>query len=275
MIKKTLVISLVIIFVLPQVVSAAWWNPFSWNIFKRENKTKILEERLQELEKKLEEKETTLNQNNLSNSTTSTTTKSVKKENEIQKSPSIITSKNESKPVTTQPIKVVDTELLYLELINKFKDLNNQIRTERNGVSKSSSLVSERSYWDVMNTLLNRGEADLGYLSQVQYTSPRPSGIESIYLEKYNKLYQEYKNEINEYNSARQNDIKNSAREAVVGFINQYKYRLDEPVLHVQAAELLYLFDQAFNTNYNKDFESKKTQQETLEFANRFLIDQE
>jgi len=53
--KKYLPILLLIVLTIPTVVSAAWWNPFSWSTFRRtDNKTQILENRVKELEKKLE-----------------------------------------------------------------------------------------------------------------------------------------------------------------------------------------------------------------------------
>src|SRR3990167_1320893 len=33
--NKTLILILVITLIVPQVVSAAWWNPFSWRIFTK------------------------------------------------------------------------------------------------------------------------------------------------------------------------------------------------------------------------------------------------
>lgn len=53
--KKILILGAVIAFIVPQIALASWWNPFSWNIFhKADTKTQILENRIQELEKKLE-----------------------------------------------------------------------------------------------------------------------------------------------------------------------------------------------------------------------------
>jgi len=41
--------------IIPQFVLAAWWNPFSWKFFKKtDTKTKILENRVKELENKLD-----------------------------------------------------------------------------------------------------------------------------------------------------------------------------------------------------------------------------
>ena len=53
--KKLLFICLAVIFVAPQLASAAWWNPFSWfQSWKQEDqKTQVLENRIKELESRL------------------------------------------------------------------------------------------------------------------------------------------------------------------------------------------------------------------------------
>ena len=77
--NKTLILILVITLIVPQVVSAAWWNPFSWFdkwsfIRKGGDETQILENRVRELEKKLEDVATS-------------TTNNVKEEKTISKPP--------------------------------------------------------------------------------------------------------------------------------------------------------------------------------------------
>lgn len=57
-------ILLILILAIPQIALAAWWDPFSWfnnwNFFnKSDNRTQILENRVKELEKKLEDKVST------------------------------------------------------------------------------------------------------------------------------------------------------------------------------------------------------------------------
>src|SRR3989344_5219343 len=55
-IMKRLIPLFLIIILVPQVAFAAWWNPFSWRIFKKtDTNNQILEDRVKELEKKLEE----------------------------------------------------------------------------------------------------------------------------------------------------------------------------------------------------------------------------
>jgi len=64
--NKISIFVLLVTILIPQVVSASWWNPLSWKIFNRENnKTQILENRMQELENKLQTATTSTKQSNL------------------------------------------------------------------------------------------------------------------------------------------------------------------------------------------------------------------
>ena len=73
--KKLIFIGLIAIMI-PQVVFAAWWNPFSWKIFQKTDiKTQTLENRIQELEKKLENKTVTPTSTTVKSSNPTTETK--------------------------------------------------------------------------------------------------------------------------------------------------------------------------------------------------------
>jgi hypothetical protein len=51
---KYLFTILLVCFIIPQIAFASWWNPFSWKIFNRtDTKTQVLENRIKELENKL------------------------------------------------------------------------------------------------------------------------------------------------------------------------------------------------------------------------------
>ena len=64
--NKISIFVLLVTILIPQVVSASWWNPLSWKIFNRENnKTQILENRMQGLENKLQTATTSTKQSNL------------------------------------------------------------------------------------------------------------------------------------------------------------------------------------------------------------------
>jgi S1-C subfamily serine protease len=53
--NKFVIILLVAAFFIPQIAFAAWWNPFSWNIWnkKTDSQTQILEKRIRDLEDRL------------------------------------------------------------------------------------------------------------------------------------------------------------------------------------------------------------------------------
>lgn len=56
--KKILILIAFIFLITPTLVSAAWWNPFSWNIFSRGNEKEMVsaqEEKIRELEAKINE----------------------------------------------------------------------------------------------------------------------------------------------------------------------------------------------------------------------------
>lgn len=58
---KLFILLLVVSFIVPQIAFASWWNPFSWNIwnkifYKTDTQTQVLENRVKELENKLNEK---------------------------------------------------------------------------------------------------------------------------------------------------------------------------------------------------------------------------
>lgn len=109
--KKSFTTLLVLTLVIPQLVLASWWNPFSWfdnwSFFRKEDKTQILEKRILELEKKIEESE---NQELLDGSK-STTTKEVATETknnvvQVETQPKIIESKTTTNPINnTKQVK--------------------------------------------------------------------------------------------------------------------------------------------------------------------------
>ncbi len=72
-----------ILFIVPQVTFAAWWNPFAWGIFHKTDKnTELLEKRIHELESKLSSSDkitTTSTQKVIAATSTSVLKKEVKK----------------------------------------------------------------------------------------------------------------------------------------------------------------------------------------------------
>lgn len=92
--NKIITLGLILTFIAPQVASAAWWNPFSWNIFnKKDQKTLMLENQVKELENRLNNKESQI-QEELPVATSSTKI-------EITRPP--VVNKTVPKGVTVQP----------------------------------------------------------------------------------------------------------------------------------------------------------------------------
>jgi len=114
---KKLMPLLLIAILLPQVAFAAWWNPFSWRIFQRgQNKFEILENRVKELEGKLE------------NTTPTNTATSTKFE-------------TSSKPVIKPP--------------QSRTEINTPTKVENGGVSYDKQLIGVGNYYkDTINSQL-------------------------------------------------------------------------------------------------------------------------
>lgn len=285
--KKGLVLAIFIAFLIPSVASAAWWNPFSWKIFSKFFSTRPIETQVEqvpeadsdsknqslEIEKLKEELETLRTQASESEKRNEQkvvpqATKPPVQEN-IPKS--VVT------PVAPQtylaPV-VKSGEVLYDELIQKYTVFKSYLESEKRSLNKNSQYISEREYYTRIDDLLNRTSGDLGYLQTVKNWDSIPPNIEYIYLTKFDSLKSEHNREASLYLVELNQDKMRIAKKNVVDYIKENKLILYQIDVHIKAAALLYLFDQLFNTNYSPDFESKKTQQENIEFANRFLIDQ-
>ena len=115
--KQILVVFALGIFILPQIALASWWNPISWNIWKifskQGSETQILENRVRELEDKLDK---------VATSTTTTSTNSQEKAKTVSPAPAV-------KTVKTVPVEenfsavLVGTYSNQVELLNKLIDV--------------------------------------------------------------------------------------------------------------------------------------------------------
>ncbi len=275
--KKLLPTLLLVGFIIPNIVLAAWWKPTNWFSGwsflhrKNEDKTQVLENRILELERKLNETQT------------ATTSTAAVKETENQKVIQTIDKKS-----TVSPQMIINTESKTAEvkanfvqkisiedLIIKYTSFQKDIVLVKKQTDQFSKLSTEVAYYKYISSLLNSINADLGYLGSVKYYSKIPPDIETTYTNKFNSLQNDYKIEANRYSVERNQNELDSAKSEVVTYIKNNKQTLYMNEVHIQAAALLYIFDQLAGTKYAIDFESKKTQQETIEFANRFLIDQD
>ena len=121
---KYLVLVLVVGVVIPNLVFAAWWNPLSWFnnwgfLRSSDTKTEMLENRVKELEKKLETASTTSNiEKTESNSIktevkvidTTTTKKELPKQNTYNGSVLVV-------PLYTSVGKILDSQIGLIDLV--------------------------------------------------------------------------------------------------------------------------------------------------------------
>jgi len=276
-------LALLIAITIPQATSAAWWNPFSWKIFSRiftpktevvyvapstdniastTNEISVVEKLRAEIEE--------LKKNQTTQIPTSQTI------NVQTKTENVSTPKPTTSPIPVpQTTETLTRDELFDDLMKKYTSFRSVITNEISRLKKNSSFYTERHYFQFIDNLLVATNGDLGYLTSIKNWATRPSGIEEIYLAKFNKLNNDYNVEFERFKNEYRKESDSKTRQDTVEYIKQYKYQLYEAGIHIEAAGLLYKFDKIFGTNYAQDFESKKTQVETVEFANRFLIDQE
>jgi hypothetical protein len=288
--NKLFIPILIFSLVLPQVALASWWNPFSWRIFNKifgpkdtitqeivlneeiiPEEVKDKENEESEIEKlKAEIEELKREKDEVVQKPTPSTTQTPTKQNNT---PTV----SNPAPVPTSQVtnKTLSRNEMYNNILQKYKDFQPVITNERGGLSKNSSFVTERTYFAYLDDILNRINADIGYLESIKHWNPRPENIEIVYEEKLSKLKEEYNVSKNRYTNEIDADQKATIKAELIKYIREYKFELYKPDIHIHTAQLLYRYDNIFGTSYNKDFESKITQQQNIEFANRLLIDLE
>ena len=221
--RKYLLIMVLVIFVIPTIAFASWWNPFDWSIFHRTDiKTQILEKRIQELESKLNNNvvtiATTTSIQEIIIATTTATTTVVKKEvkkiiptNDKSKIawPETKTDKGQNSPQSTKvstPIQtivpsiqsVIDYKLLYDELLAKYVSMRDQaIDNEINNVENSGTKDNnQQEYLRYLNKLYYTLDNFIGKVNKRQ-----PSELD-FWKTTYEQLAIEYNNEKKNYNTA-------------------------------------------------------------------------
>lgn len=210
---KKLTYILLFAILVPQIVSAAWWNPLSWKILRRaDSKTQILENRVKELEQKLEAAPTTQ----------ATTT--MKENTKPTKNSPVINTQTNTQSISS-PIQQVQKnyESSYDDLVKKYTELLSVVESEKKLMRKNSPLQSEKGYYRYLEQLQTKANSDLGYLVSIKYYNPRPKGIVEIYSTKYIQLNNDYWAN----NKAYATEIKEEA----------YLYELQRPAREQQAKE--------------------------------------
>lgn len=254
-ISKPLVVWTLIILLIPSISYASWWNPFSWFSnwsFSNQNndaETKLLEKRITELEAKI---------NNNAISFKATTTQN-KIPHTDQKS-----SSTSSVPVNIQKfsVTIVEPELDYKSLYNTV--LIPKYVSFRDGIVASDIVEVKKMQTD------SNQNYHLKYLTDLSHTLNTDIGI----LMNYNPvLYDQYDKKYNQIMSEYNQQKVRFVKENLINYIYNNKYQLHVSDIHINTANLLDMNDRLFNQKYASQFRPLKTQQETVEFANSFLID--
>jgi len=258
----TIIIATVII--TPYVAFASWWNPFSWNIFqffqKSEDKTQILENRIKELEDKLQGASTSV-------SVTGNESKKVVASEQSKAQSKIVVADQVTKtpvPIVNQVLNPTTTysQADFLSLETKYTNFIAKISDEITNLNGSKSPV-KLLHQSFLAKLSIRAKADLAEVDKLNLQNPMPAAP----IEKYNA---EFVSITNDYNTESTQFIKGR----VIEYFLDNKNYLYQTQMHIEAANILDLYDRAFGTKYAKDFRLTKTQQETVEFADSFLLDQ-
>lgn len=261
--KKISVLFLVIV-LFPSIVSAVWWNPFTWKIIRKtDDQTQILEKRVKELEEKLNQTATS----------TATTTKEVvqakksKTISTVTQKPLIDTTQSVA-PVLVQPS--TDYEAMYAELDRNYYILSQKVSEDYARLQGGSQNPAHYAFVDSMRNTIN---SDIRELNKIREIHPKPSDTIVQYNIKYMTLSSQYEGEkldvATAYTKAQIRYISDSTRD----YISANKERLYIDSYHIETARRLDGFDRIFGSKYAEQFRLTKTKVETIEFADSFLLD--
>lgn len=200
--KRTLTLALVSALLVPQLVFAAWWNPFSWFnnwSFSSKNtaaivETKISEKPVNELEQK--SNDITNSMVATSTSTTTKTTVSITKKVEVVK----------NKPIQNKIIipaqnvgAVIDYEKSYQDLLSRYLSLRDVVKN--NGAVPFDSSSISLNYTNYLTTLLISLNSDIGEIEKFSNINPKPTTQIKLYESKYEKIHADYTFESKSYNN--------------------------------------------------------------------------
>lgn len=120
--KKYFYTLLLIALITPSIAFASWWNPFSWGIFHRtDTKTEVLENRIKELENKLETTAVVLPEKNNTLPKTVTPTASFKEVNKT----SVIHPKNFIAECNLSKNEIMEGDSFKAEIFTPFENISN------------------------------------------------------------------------------------------------------------------------------------------------------
>lgn len=235
---KKILILLVVGFIIPQVTFAAWWNPFTWSIFKdKEDKTLILENRIQELEKRLEKTASS----SPAVTVATTTTPSVSKGSKIV--PKAVDKVIKSS-IITEPIVSYDDR--YNELLAKYvsfrdKTFNAEFTAIQN-ISNQNDI--QREYEKYLSGVRSVLKADTEKILSFFKVVPKTKALVETYESKFELIVQEYETKKNAYSvnlgKAIEVDRKNTEAAQLLekeNYVNDIKVKIAEiNLIHSQLA---------------------------------------
>jgi hypothetical protein len=220
--NKISILILLFIFTIPQVVSAAWWNPLSWKVFSKKQIPPKVE---------MINTSTTTNSNNISNTATTTNqsaeieklqaeNEALKKAQNINTIPKINTTqiiKTSTTQITTPPNTTLkDYESVYQNLTVNYTSLRRIIINDNNVVNESNGFNDVgANYTKYLSTLLATVSSDIDELNKLRNITPKPSTTIDNYTSKYNRLINEYTSNKTEYKSYLVQQSISSANEEV------------------------------------------------------------
>lgn len=273
--KKYFLMITVIALIIPSFTLASWWNPISWfnnwTFTKEPNKgIELLENKIKELENKIENMK-------IASSTTQTNiaTPTILIDKVVPSSTPAV--KSSVKPVIKNSVSnysnkvIVNTDVVtqprysnedFLNLFSNFLSFMNKLTFDQNTISDSETNSIRLAYKVYLLELLEIIKKDYSELGKIANINPKPSDVMKLFTDKYEQYLKSY--------DSRKLQLSKSL---VIEYFLDNKEYLHTPDIHVKAAELLDLFDRTFNTKYATVFKATKTYQETVEFANSFLLD--
>ncbi len=210
---KRILLIILLTLIIPQVTLAAWWNPISWfggwSFLHRNNddKTQVLENRIQELEKKLGE-------SSIATSTGTTTTDRAIENTRPNITPSV-KPKEDTKPAISKPTGIINNETLYKTLVADYEKFVSQIENDIVNFKNNpgADLLINKKRLVYVNTFLG----DLEYKVRgvkLLVSSPLTSGIIKIYRDKLIQLQDSYRSTLSNYEDEEAESINNQLNAA-------------------------------------------------------------
>jgi len=260
---------IVLAFVIPQVAFAAWWNPISWfngwSFFHRTDiQTQVLENRVKELEKRLENASTSVAV------ATTTTEQSQTTKRPAQTTPVANVGAKNTIPVVdapvvkqstpaqpTQPAK--DYEKLYAELRGKYGDMRDI--TVYNAIipleELSSRTAIQKEYLAYLRDFDTSLNSDLNALVKLINMKPKPADTIDYYVSRFASLSSDFTAEKSRYQTNLAEEIAASQSSAT----SQAQIAKEENLrkVNMKLAELRGYMNEMSNAEIAKSMLSKIT----------------